>query len=66
MGTGLGLGLRTHASLSRSHTHVTAQEGVRCFVLSGSGAECCDLPSAVLFLKTSQGLEFRAISTSMS
>lgn len=32
-------------------------------MLSGSGAEWCSLPSAVLFLKTSQGLgmmEFHA------
>lgn len=55
-GTGLGVGLRTHALLSMSHTRFTAEEGKRCFMLSGSGAECCSLPPAVLLLKTSQGL----------
>lgn len=63
LGTGLGVGLRTHALLSMSHTRFTAEEEKRCFMLSGSGAECCSLPSAVLLLKTSQGLgmmEFHA------
>lgn len=36
--------------------HVSYPFHSTCFVLSGSGAECCSLPSAVLFLKTFQGL----------
>lgn len=66
LGTGLRMGLGTHTLLSVSHAHFTAQEGKRCSVLSGSGAECCSLPSAVRFLKTSQGLGMTAFHADIS